>query len=413
MSAISNVQQISTKYCPGCEKTKSLSLFHKNIQNASGYRSRCKECTKKYEVQRCSAAQAILQKNKENEQMQSNDKKFCPGCKIFKEINEFHKNKGSIHGFQSYCKKCSADAQIERKSQLENFLKYSYSTCKDNCKRRSKSLLFEITVQDIIELYNCQNGKCKLSNLDMTYIADGTKTCGQINPYNISIDRIDNQKGYIEGNVQLICSIINLMRGDLPIGLFMDYLKLIKDGPKSYSLGLTNCDLLPDFLEMPLPKTCGIKESLLPSVKYAQYKDIYDSVIFNSFLKSKFKDLKDRAIKKDLIVDIDINDIKNKCGEQQFTCAITGKSMAHIIRRREEDDFRHILNDENISVNRINSSIGYSIDNIQLVLSIVNRIKFNLSDENLIKLSSIIVKHHEQQKHTDILPVLLEEMIEG
>lgn len=44
----------------------------------------------------------------------------------------------------------------------------------------------------------------------MTYIAGS----GRVNT-NISIDRIDSDVGYVRGNVQFVCDIVNRMKQDL------------------------------------------------------------------------------------------------------------------------------------------------------------------------------------------------------
>jgi len=36
-----------------------------------------------------------------------------------------------------------------------------------------------------------------------------------VNKYNISIDRIDSSKGYTKDNIQLVGSIINIMKNDI------------------------------------------------------------------------------------------------------------------------------------------------------------------------------------------------------
>ncbi len=44
----------------------------------------------------------------------------------------------------------------------------------------------------------------------MTYVAGS----GRINT-NISIDRIDSSVGYVRGNVQFVCDVVNRMKQDL------------------------------------------------------------------------------------------------------------------------------------------------------------------------------------------------------
>lgn len=44
----------------------------------------------------------------------------------------------------------------------------------------------------------------------MTYVAGS----GRVNT-NISIDRIDSSAGYVRGNVQFVCDVVNRMKQDL------------------------------------------------------------------------------------------------------------------------------------------------------------------------------------------------------
>ena len=46
-------------------------------------------------------------------------------------------------------------------------------------------------------------------------------------PYNISIDRIDSSKGYIKGNIQLVCGIVNVMKSDSSEDEFLQLCKKI------------------------------------------------------------------------------------------------------------------------------------------------------------------------------------------
>lgn len=39
---------VKTKLCPNCKETKPFSMFYKNSSKASGYKSHCKVCCKKY-----------------------------------------------------------------------------------------------------------------------------------------------------------------------------------------------------------------------------------------------------------------------------------------------------------------------------------------------------------------------------
>jgi hypothetical protein len=56
----------------------------------------------------------------------------------------------------------------------------------------------------IAELLHAQNGRCKLSGLPLQW--DGTHTDVELL---CSLDRIDSAKGYVRGNLQVVCRFIN------------------------------------------------------------------------------------------------------------------------------------------------------------------------------------------------------------
>jgi secreted Zn-dependent insulinase-like peptidase len=63
-----------------------------------------------------------------------------------------------------------------------------------------------ITVDYLMDIFEKQQGKCALSGVEMTWHK------GKILPTSISIDRIDNSKGYVEGNVRLVCVVVNAFK---------------------------------------------------------------------------------------------------------------------------------------------------------------------------------------------------------
>ena len=66
-----------------------------------------------------------------------------------------------------------------------------------------------------VQLLMQQNFKCNLSNIQLTY---GYIPLKEITA---SLDRINNKKGYIEGNVQWVHKYINLMKGYLHEDTFL------------------------------------------------------------------------------------------------------------------------------------------------------------------------------------------------
>lgn len=68
-------------------------------------------------------------------------------------------------------------------------------------RRKAESTL---TKEQVINLYNQQNGKCALSGITMTHQTNDL--CS------ISIDRIDSNGPYDISNIQLVCKAINLAK---------------------------------------------------------------------------------------------------------------------------------------------------------------------------------------------------------
>jgi hypothetical protein len=82
--------------------------------------------------------------------------------------------------------------------------RYAFSSTLALARKRA-----EVTInQDyLMALYDQQEGLCALSGIRMTWAT------GKTAPTSISIDRIDGKKGYVDGNVRLVCVAVNAFRG--------------------------------------------------------------------------------------------------------------------------------------------------------------------------------------------------------
>ena len=87
--------------------------------------------------------------------------------------------------------------------KYKNYPKRVLGSIYNGAKRRSrkKGFGFNITKEDIQNLYIEQKGKCAITGIKMTFIAN--------DKYKISLDRIDSSKGYLKNNVQLLCWWVN------------------------------------------------------------------------------------------------------------------------------------------------------------------------------------------------------------
>lgn len=86
---------------------------------------------------------------------------------------------------------------------------------------KKRNLIFNITIQEISDLYIKQNGKCALTNLSI-YLNRSKKVKNTA-----SLDRIDSNKGYTIDNVQWVHKDINNMKMNKNQDYFIELCKLI------------------------------------------------------------------------------------------------------------------------------------------------------------------------------------------
>ena len=102
-----------------------------------------------------------------------------------------------------------------------------YGRWKNGAKTRNYP--FEVTVEYLQEILESQNYKCAYTNMDMlcpkTYNEKRDMTSS---PYLLSLDRIDNELGYIKGNVHFVCVWVNKAKGSYSHELFKDILTKFK-----------------------------------------------------------------------------------------------------------------------------------------------------------------------------------------
>ena len=84
-----------------------------------------------------------------------------------------------------------------------------------NGSKGRKKIMFDITIEEVWELYLNQNRKCKLSGLPISFSNDKIRGTA-------SLDRIDSSKGYEKGNIQWVHKDINKMKNSLDETYFIN-----------------------------------------------------------------------------------------------------------------------------------------------------------------------------------------------
>lgn len=132
-----------------------------------------------------------------------NPMKRCPKCKISKSVTEFSRNRAMRDGLNPYCRQCHAIAN--RATRVKSPRRALSFALHRGLKRRPSEN--PVSVDDLMGLWALQEGKCALSGVTMTW-AGGVQT-----GTSMSLDRIDQAKGYSVGNVRLLCHAVNCFCG--------------------------------------------------------------------------------------------------------------------------------------------------------------------------------------------------------
>jgi hypothetical protein len=90
-----------------------------------------------------------------------------------------------------------------------------------------RNVLFDITVEDVEEVFKKQDFKCKFTKIDLFFNSTKLNGGGVIASGNASIDRKDNTKGYTKDNIQILHKDINRMKWDLEYEEFIRLCKLV------------------------------------------------------------------------------------------------------------------------------------------------------------------------------------------
>lgn len=134
---------------------------------------------------------SLIHNNDFYEKIDYSQKKKCPYCKKEKTLSEFSKHRKQKDGFNYHCKECTKHIKKEKGINL--------AIIKSRAKR--KNIEFNIIQEDLfLPEY------CPILNIKINYDA----RLGSNN--SPSVDRIDNSKGYIKGNVIVISRLANAMK---------------------------------------------------------------------------------------------------------------------------------------------------------------------------------------------------------
>ena len=94
---------------------------------------------------------------------------------------------------------------------------------------KTRNYPFTVSIEHLQEILEQQNFKCAYTNMDMLCPKNyNEKREMTSSPYLISLDRIDNELGYVDGNVHFVCVWVNKARGSYEHETFKEILSNFK-----------------------------------------------------------------------------------------------------------------------------------------------------------------------------------------
>lgn len=148
----------------------------------------------------------------------------CPDCGK----NRKFKAKGALQNAinkQTTCYSCRTVANNQKRKgtkEKENNPAWKgykdipgkvFSRLKHGAKQRG--LCFEITIEDIQEVFELQNKTCAFSGIPLLF------------GHTASVDRIDSREGYTKDNIQIVHKQLNMIKRDTPNELFIEWCCLV------------------------------------------------------------------------------------------------------------------------------------------------------------------------------------------
>ena len=137
------------------------------------------------------------------------------GCHVKHDWCNLSKDGSDKRFLMTGSKNGSFNGYGEMRSQYYGEIKY---------RAKQRGLEFNVSKKYLWELFLEQKGLCALTKKPIKF--------GRIyyrNETTASLDRIDNEKGYIIGNVRWVIKPINMMRRDLDTDFFIELCRLVAD----------------------------------------------------------------------------------------------------------------------------------------------------------------------------------------
>lgn len=152
------------------------------------------------------------------------------GCEFERSIHQLRYNKKNRKAINSFCSKLCNNKFIQ-KTRCDEFTPFKEFYCKIKRRSKLKQLQEVVTLQDIKNQWDEQNGICAYTKvkLELAPRFNRFKPFSRNPIYTASLDRIDSKKGYIKGNIQFISIMANYAKNRFSHDMMLEFCKAINN----------------------------------------------------------------------------------------------------------------------------------------------------------------------------------------
>ncbi len=180
------------KKCSRCKETKVIQDYYTDKYTTDGLNCCCKTCSASK-----NKTAIVNRQTLRSNMTETITHKSCSACSGDKQVSEFSSDNSSLDGFQSKCKNCCKLVKKEYNYSAIGFVKNLLYQTKGNNARRVKSgriLEHTLTLDWVIEQ---SKRSCYLSGMTMAL--------SPLQNWQMSLERLNDQKGYTPENTRGMC----------------------------------------------------------------------------------------------------------------------------------------------------------------------------------------------------------------
>ena len=274
------------------------------------------------------------------------DMKMCHSCAEIKPLSDFLVDRSRSRSRGAYCKSCSNRrvsgwVKERREASMESRLREIVRRRRAYCKKERAgrpARNFCVTAEDVLQFYRAQEGLCYYSGEPLAF--DGIDRDRLV-----SLDRQRNAHGYIPGNVVLCCWRVNNMKRDLDDDVFVSWCRRIS-GDRDAKIAMHH-------------KT--------PRSGHRRWRSI------ESALRVKLDNARQRAKRSAGYATLTVEELLEVFQQQGGRCYYSGIPLTY-----------DQGGDTDVSIDRMDSTKGYTEDNVVLCCWRVNNMKGDLCASNFI-----------------------------